>query len=143
MHLQGCTKSQHSQPLSWDRSSILFPVLSQQLHLIQHQASLWHCTLGRSMAFVLRDIKDVCGLRAFSFVHGIIPVGSKGISHEAMILTKESNLSLTLASSHIDLEKSAGPSTVLLCAIPSRCLNHVKRVVNGKSTSTIGYFHSR
>jgi selenophosphate synthetase-related protein len=92
---------------------------------------------------LIADTKDVCRLRKLSFVHEIIPVGSKGILHEARILAKESKLSLTLASSHIDLEKSAGPSTVLLCAIPSGCLDHVKRIVSGKPTSTIGHFHSR
>ena len=92
---------------------------------------------------MIADTKDVCSLRKFSFVHEIIPVGSKGIWHEARILAKESKLSLTLSNSHIDLKKSAGPSTVLLCAIPSGRLNDVRRIVSGKPTSTIAYFHSR
>ena len=92
---------------------------------------------------LIADTKDVCKLRKFSFVHEIIPVGSKGILHEARILAKESKLSLTIANSHIDLKKSAGPSTVLLCAIPNGRLNHVRRIVSGKPTCTIAYFHSR
>jgi hypothetical protein len=92
---------------------------------------------------LIADTKDVCKLRKFSFVHEIIPVGSKGILHEARILAKDSKLSLSQANSRVDLKKSAGPSTVLLCAIPNGRLNDLKRVVGGKPTSTIGYFHSR
>ena len=53
----------------------------------------------------IAGMRDVNALLELHFVHEIIPVGSKGILKEATI----------------DMSKSAGPATVVLCAIaPSR-----------------------
>ena len=89
------------------------------------------------------DTKDLFKLQNCSIVHEIIPVGSRGIWHEAEVLAKDSNVSVTQARSSVDLRKSAGPSTVLLCATPTEHLNHLKRLVPRKPASIIGRFHSK
>lgn len=92
---------------------------------------------------LIADTKDVRKLRKISLVREMIPVGSKGIFHEAGILAKDSKLSISHGTSLVDLGKSAGPSTVLLCVVPMGHLDDLKRVVRGKPTATIGYFRSR
>lgn len=69
----------------------------------------------------IADLEDLCKLLSLvpsGFVHAVIPVGSKGISHEINVLAKESKLRAALREHvPVDLNKSAGPSTVILAAI--------------------------
>jgi len=76
-------------------------------------------------------------------VHEIIPVGSKGIMHEAEILAKDSQLSLSPTKSQVDLEKSAGPSCVLLCAIANGASNKLKRITKSKPVNTVAILYSK
>lgn len=67
---------------------------------------------------VIADLGDLKQMLSLGFVHGIIPVGSKGILYESKILAKESKLGVKLERNiGIDVKKSAGPSTVILASI--------------------------
>jgi Selenophosphate synthetase-related proteins len=56
-------------------------------------------------------------------VHDIVPVGSRGILTEAQLLASTSNSRLILNSScELNLNKSAGPSTCVLCTSSSPLL---------------------
>jgi hypothetical protein len=67
----------------------------------------------------IADARDVRRLVKMRFVHGVIPVGSRGIRCEAVNLAKESGLHFKLSSNlNIDVKRSAGPATSVLCACP-------------------------
>ncbi|MBC7131356.1 hypothetical protein H5T51_09165, partial [Candidatus Bathyarchaeota archaeon] len=73
---------------------------------------------------VIVDIEDLAKLLSLNFVHAAIPVGSKGILHEAKVLAKEAGGRLKLnRKPGIDIRKSAGPSTVILVAIEKDSLD--------------------
>ncbi|HUK26841.1 MAG TPA: hypothetical protein VLV31_00340 [Candidatus Acidoferrales bacterium] len=129
-------------------------------YLAMSQLKIGRCRLGDELVAVgeprvkgevlegerdrlIADTNDVSKLQHCTFVHEMIPAGSRGIWHEAGVLAKDSKLSITKASSSIDLEKSAGPSTVLLLAAPIGHLNDLKRIVHPKPTTTIGHFHRK
>jgi len=64
----------------------------------------------------IADTEDVLSLLDLNFIHDIIPVGSQGIFHEAKTIAKDSDLRFTLRLRvEVDVRKSAGPGTVLLC----------------------------
>jgi hypothetical protein len=85
------------------------------------------------------DTLDVCRIRKKSFVHEIIPVGSRGILYEARAMAKGSRLSFRgLGSRQINLKKSAGPATVLLCAIRKGSFTNVQESLVGKPARMIG-----
>ena len=66
----------------------------------------------------IADLADVHALLRLPFVHEIIPVGSKGVLKEARILATDSKLRfLPRKPVTLDMNKSAGPATVALCAI--------------------------
>lgn len=66
----------------------------------------------------LEDLHKLLSLTSLGFVHAIIPVGSKGIRYEVNILAKESKLKVRFCEHvPVNLDKSAGPSTVILAAI--------------------------
>lgn len=76
---------------------------------------------------VLADLKDVKTLLSLDFVHEILPVGSQGIAKEIETLTKPLNLTPSFEREvKIDLEKSAGPSTVLLATLPREKVQKLK-----------------
>lgn len=82
---------------------------------------------------------DVIKLRRSRLVHELIPVGSKGIFYEAGVVAKDSRLFFNpLASGRIDLEKSAGPVTVLLAVIQSGSFGGVRKLVSGKPVARVG-----
>jgi len=65
----------------------------------------------------IADTRDVFTLLNLRFVHEIIPVGSKGILHEAQTIAEDSHLRFALRRGlEVDVRKSAGPATVALCA---------------------------
>lgn len=86
----------------------------------------------------ISNTRDVRRLLKIRFVHEILPVGSKGILHEAQILANESGLNLSERSNiSLDILKSAGPATVTLCAIPTSRSGFLRRAI-GKHVHTIG-----
>jgi len=92
---------------------------------------------------VIANTKDVSKLQNCPFIREMIPVGSRGIWHEAQVLAKDSKLSINKGDSSVDLRKSAGPSTVLLCATPIERIDNLKRLVRPKPTTLVGCFHSK
>ena len=78
----------------------------------------------------IADLDDLLKLLEFDFVHEIISVGSEGIVHEIEVLAKSSNLEYKVDNhSSIDLEKSAGPASVVLFTLPESKLNEVKKKI--------------
>jgi hypothetical protein len=92
---------------------------------------------------LIADTRDVCKIRNLACVHEIIPVGSKGIMHEAEILAKDSQLSLNPTKSQLDLKKSAGPSCVLLCAVANETSNKLKRITKSKPVNRVAILKSK
>jgi hypothetical protein len=77
------------------------------------------------------EIEDILTLLSMDFIHGIIPVGSKGILYEAKILAKESNLKLKFFNDiKLDIRKSAGPSTVVLVTLKEEYIDLIKSKIN-------------
>jgi len=67
-------------------------------------------------------------LAAMTFVHDILPVGSKGIIHEIHELASSAGLQEIIDSSApIDFNKSAGPSTCVLVALPSERVESLRK----------------
>lgn len=87
---------------------------------------------------ILADSRDVRILLKLHFVREVIPVGSQGILYEARTLAEDSNLRLTLGRSlQLDVRRSAGPATVLLCACPQSYLKKLSGFV-GKPVNLVG-----
>ena len=84
------------------------------------------------------DLEDVCCLLDLPFVHEIMPVGSTGILKEARVMAAGSQLRLDLnPHMQVDVKKSAGPATVLLCSTPRRCVPKIRDSIH-KPLSIIG-----
>lgn len=78
----------------------------------------------------IADTRDVQALVKRSFVHEIIPVGSQGIMKEAQTIAHESRLRfMPYENANVDLVKSAGPSTVILCAVPRSNAGTLSRAI--------------
>ena len=78
----------------------------------------------------IADLDDLLTLLKLDFIHEIISVGSEGIVHEIKVLAKSSNLDYKIDNhSSIDLEKSAGPASVVLFTLPQSKLNEVKKKI--------------
>ncbi len=87
---------------------------------------------------MLADSRDVRILLKLRFVHEIIPVGSQGILHEARTLAEDSSLRFKLGPSlQLDVRRSAGPATVLLCACPQSYLRKLSGLVR-KPVNLVG-----
>jgi hypothetical protein len=94
---------------------------------------------GRKIA----DTLDIIKVREKSFVHEIIPVGSRGILEEARTMANDSDLSIRLlGSQRVDLKKSAGPATVFLCVLREGSFRKVEALLD-KPTSVIGRLYKR
>jgi hypothetical protein len=70
----------------------------------------------------ITDLNDAFDLLELPYVHEIIPVGSRGISREASTIATDSRLHFYPArNASVDVKKSAGPATVIICAVdPTR-----------------------
>jgi selenophosphate synthetase-related protein len=67
----------------------------------------------------IADTRDVRTLLSSHVVNEVIPVGSQGMLREAQTIAEDSSLQFTLKSHpDVDVRKSAGPATVILCACP-------------------------
>ncbi len=74
----------------------------------------------------IANLKDVTALARKAFVHDIIPVGSFGIIHEAKMLAYSIGRQLKIQEqTEIDLNKSAGPATVVLTTIDREKLDEL------------------
>jgi len=86
----------------------------------------------------IADTRDVRSLLNCHFVNEVIPVGSQGILHEAQTIAGDSNLQFTPRPHlNIDIRKSAGPATVILCACRHSHLRRLSESVR-KPVSLIG-----
>ena len=66
----------------------------------------------------IANFKDITSLTRKWFVHDIVPAGSFGIIHEAQILAYSIGRQLKIQEhAELDLNKSAGPATVVLATI--------------------------
>jgi len=74
----------------------------------------------------IANLKDVTSLARKAFVHDIVPVGSFGITHEAKMLAYSIGRQLKIdENTKIDLNKSAGPATVVLTTIDREKLDEL------------------
>ena len=67
----------------------------------------------------IADLKSVTWLSQKKYVHDIVPVGTFGIAYEARMMAHSVGRQLKLAEVSLDLEKSAGPATVVLVTLDS------------------------
>ncbi len=89
----------------------------------------------------IADTKDVRCLLGLPFVHEILPVGSRGILNEAKLMARDSQMRLSLKSElRIDVSRSAGPATVVLCALPIQQVQLLQKRIN-KPLNQIGTLH--
>ena len=79
----------------------------------------------------IADTTDVIMLRNVNFIHELIPVGSTGIKRETQTLAEGSGLrAIMLNQQGVDVEKSAGPATVVLAALAENNLEKLRRLTN-------------
>ena len=91
----------------------------------------------------IADTLDIIKVREKSFVHEMIPVGSRGMLKEARTMARDSNLSISLLESQrVDLKKSAGPATVFLCALRVGSFRKMEALFD-KPTCVIGHLCKR
>lgn len=78
----------------------------------------------------LISLKELLKIRSLPFVHDILPVGSKGIFHEAEQLAASNSLVYSPFSfDGIDPKQSAGPSTCVIASIPSAHISNLSDVI--------------
>jgi hypothetical protein len=83
----------------------------------------------------IANTKLIRQLSLLEFVHDILPVGSKGISHEFKELAKSANLSPIYRDDiTIDIRKSGGPSTCCLVSLQKSNLELLKYKIDNKIT---------
>ncbi|OEG63216.1 MAG: hypothetical protein BHK79_02005 [Halanaerobium sp. MDAL1] len=73
------------------------------------------------------NFKKFLQLKKLNYIEQILPVGSKGILYEARILAVENNFSFKVIDSGLDLEKSAGPASVVLLSLQEKDLAKLKK----------------
>jgi selenophosphate synthetase-related protein len=78
----------------------------------------------------IAETRDVRSLLNSHLVNEVIPVGSQGILHEARTIAKDSGLKFTpRPHPDVDVRKSAGPATAILCACPNSHLRDLRAFV--------------
>lgn len=86
----------------------------------------------------ITDLNDEFYLLDLPYVHEIIPVGSRGILREAGTIATDSRLQFYPArNASVNLKKSAGPATVIICAIDPTKLSELGGVID-KPLSFVG-----
>jgi selenophosphate synthetase-related protein len=86
----------------------------------------------------IADLKNVTWLSQKKFVHDIVPVGTFGIAYEARMMAYAVGRQLKLAEgTEMDLEKSAGPATVVLVTLDREKLEELKSLLR-KPTIVVG-----
>ena len=87
----------------------------------------------------IADTLDVLKLRKNRFVHELIPAGSRGIIYEARVMAKDSGLSFDPSMVQLtNLEKSAGPATVIVAALREGSFSRVKNAIGRKPFRKVG-----
>jgi selenophosphate synthetase-related protein len=80
------------------------------------------------------DIVHYCDIQILLHTKGvyeIIPVGSKGIFDEARQLAKNNGMRLVIDGNiKVDINKSAGPSTVIIAAVSDKAMDNIKHLNN-------------
>ncbi len=108
--------------ISLSQSAIAITMIGQQQERITSKDCEWY-TYGYPLVGdeVLQNPEKIASLQKLNqalkegCIQQLWPVGSRGILHEIRILTKTSTAEIT---THLDIHKSAGPSTVVLLSIP-------------------------
>ena len=86
----------------------------------------------------ITDLNDAFSLLDLPYVHEIIPVGSSGILREASTIATDSRLNFYPArNANVNVKKSAGPATVIICAIDPVKLSRLGQTID-KPLSFIG-----
>ena len=86
----------------------------------------------------IADLKNVMMLSQKKFIHDIVPVGTFGIAYEARMMAYAVGRQLKLKEETIiDLEKSAGPATVVLVTLDSEKLEDLTLLLR-KPTTIVG-----
>jgi hypothetical protein len=84
------------------------------------------------------DLRNVVWLSQKKYVHDIAPVGTYGVAYEARMMAYAVGRQLKLAEkAPLDLEKSAGPATVVLVTMDPAKYEDLAALV-GKPTGVIG-----
>ena len=93
----------------------------------------------------IADPSTVVACRRLPCVHDILPVGSRGLRAEAVDLAASAGLRLELRPAPeapeglaLDLQKSAGPATVVLVAVAPSDVPQVRSAVGDKPVSVVG-----
>mgnify|MGYP000158475790 CR=1 FL=1 len=87
------------------------------------------------------DIFDLKDLRNKTYVNEIMVVGSKGIKYEADLMAQMSQLKLDYKKGlNLDIEKSAGPATVILVSISKNKFLNLRKSFSHKPVHQIGEF---
>jgi len=82
--------------------------------------------------------QTITALNKLSFIHDVLPVGSKGIKHEANELAKSAGLKTIYSDIlEVNISKSGGPSTVCLVSMPKENINVLKDKIS-QPVSIIG-----
>ena len=78
----------------------------------------------------IADTVCVRTLAGLNYIHDILPVGSKGITHEQIELAECANLTILPESNPgVDIHKSAGPSTCVLASLSASQLTNLQTIV--------------
>ncbi len=86
----------------------------------------------------IADLRNVSLLSQKKFIHDIVPVGTFGIAYEARMMAYAVGRQLKLAEeSSLDLEKSAGPATVVLVTLDPEKLEDLNLLLR-KPTAVVG-----
>jgi len=86
----------------------------------------------------IADLRNVAWLSQKKYVHDIVPVGTFGIAHEARMMAFAVGRQLKLAEeAAVDLEKSAGPATVVLVTMDAERFEELASLIR-KPTAVIG-----
>lgn len=84
------------------------------------------------------DLKTMMKIRGCSFIHEILPIGSKGTLYEAKQLAQTAGFSFESSEiCAIDLEESAGSSTAVLVSLCEGDISKLKKVTE-KPVNVIG-----
>ena len=76
------------------------------------------------------NFKKFLKLKELDYINQFLPVGSKGMLYEAKILAKENNCDFEIISNKVDLEKSAGPASVILLSLKEEKFSKLKNEID-------------
>lgn len=83
----------------------------------------------------IADLKNVVWLSQKKYIHDIVPVGTFGIAYEARLMAYAVGRQLKLVEKPgVDLEKTAGPATVVLVTVDSEKLEELTSLLRTPTT---------